>query len=92
MNAVRQRLKSKTYWAAIIGAILSIMDVNGVFVSGFFPAEIRPYLVMIWPVVMITVNTDPTGWVTGSLGDLATDVVAGNTYRHDGTNWVLVVP
>lgn len=42
--------------------------------------------------MMITVNTDPTGWVTGSLGDLATNVVAGNTYRHDGTNWVLVVP
>jgi hypothetical protein len=42
--------------------------------------------------MVITLNTDPTGYVTGALGDIATDVLLGNTYRNDGTNWVLVVP
>jgi hypothetical protein len=40
----------------------------------------------------ISLNTDPTGWVTAGTGDFATDVVAGNVYRYNGTNWVVVVP
>jgi hypothetical protein len=42
--------------------------------------------------MQITINTDPTGWVTGTLGDMATDIVAGNIYRNNGTNWILELP
>ena len=35
-----------------------------------------------------TINTDPTGYVTGASGDFMTNVNGGVLYRHDGTNWV----
>lgn len=56
MNTIIQRLKSKTYWVAIIGAILTIMDTNSQFFGGLIPAPYNQYLVMLWPVVMITLR------------------------------------
>lgn len=56
MNAIIQRLKSKTYWVAIIGAILTVLDTNSQLIASLVPAEYSKYLVMLWPVVMITLR------------------------------------
>lgn len=56
MNFIIQRLKSKTYWVAILGAILTIMDAHSQFFASLIPAEYGKYLVMLWPVVMITLR------------------------------------
>ena len=36
----------------------------------------------------ITTNGAPTGYINGSSGDIAIDVVNGVIYKHDGTSWV----
>lgn len=56
MNAIIQRLKSKTYWVAIIGAILTIMDTNSQLFAGLIPAPYSQYLTMLWPIVMIALR------------------------------------
>jgi hypothetical protein len=53
MNAILQRLKSKTYWAAIIGALLTGVDASSGFFSQYFPLEVRPYIPLFWPVLML---------------------------------------
>lgn len=35
-----------------------------------------------------SITTDPTGYVTGELGDIMTDINTGTLYRFDGANWV----
>ena len=37
LTALAQRLKSKTYWVALIGALLTVAEVNSGFLSGFLP-------------------------------------------------------
>lgn len=56
IDLLKQRLKSKTYWAAVIGALLSILDQQSGLLSQFVPAEYRQYLIMFWPIVMITLR------------------------------------
>jgi uncharacterized membrane protein len=56
MNAIKQRLKSKTYWAAIIGALLVIIEQNSGVFSTFLPYSVRATAVMLWPVLMITLR------------------------------------
>jgi len=56
MNAIVQRLKSKTYWAAIIGALLTILELNSNFLGQFIPPACRAWVVMLWPVLMLTLR------------------------------------
>lgn len=56
MNIIFQRLKSKTYWAAIIGALLTGLDAQSAFFSQYFPLEVRPYIPMFWPVLMLALR------------------------------------
>ena len=56
MNALEQRLKSKTYWTALIGALLTVAEVNSGFLSSFLPAPYRPYVIMLWPVIMLVLR------------------------------------
>jgi hypothetical protein len=56
MDILIQRLKSKTYWAAIIGAVLTVMDAQGGYFSQYFPAWYRPYALMFWPVLMLALR------------------------------------
>jgi len=56
MEVLIQRLKSKTYWAAIIGALLTGLDAQGGFFSGYFPVEFRPYVPMFWPLLMMAMR------------------------------------
>ena len=56
MNAIIQRLKSKTYWVAIIGALLSVIEANSGFFGQYIPLPERTYIVMLWPVLMIALR------------------------------------
>lgn len=56
MNLIKQRLKSKTYWAAMLLALLTILDAQSGFLSGFLPAQYRGYVVMAWPLGMISLR------------------------------------
>jgi uncharacterized membrane protein len=53
MNLLIQRFKSKTYWVALIGALLTVAEVNSGFLSNFLPVFYRPYIIMFWPVIML---------------------------------------
>ena len=53
MNAIVQRLKSKTYWVAIVGALLTAIEANSGFLGQFIPAPYRAYIIMLWPVLML---------------------------------------
>ena len=56
MNAIIVRLKSKTYWTAIIGAVLTVIEANSGMISSLLPAEYAKYAIMLWPVLMITLR------------------------------------
>lgn len=56
MRAIIKRLKSKTYWAAIFGTALVVLEQNSGVVSGYLPAEYRSLAVLVWPVLMIALR------------------------------------
>lgn len=53
MNLFLQRFKSKTYWVAIIGALLTAIEVNSGFLGSFIPMPYRNYVILLWPVLMV---------------------------------------
>lgn len=53
IDKIIKRLKSKTYWAAIAGAALSVIEINSGMISRVLPLEYREWAVMFWPVIMI---------------------------------------
>jgi uncharacterized membrane protein len=53
MNAIIQRLKSKTYWVALVGALLTVIETNSGFIGQLLPAPYNIYIVMLWPVLML---------------------------------------
>lgn len=56
MNTILQRLKSKTYWAAVIAALLTIAEANSGLLSSLLPAGYSHYAVMLWPILMLTLR------------------------------------
>lgn len=56
MNAIIQRLKSKTYWAAILGTVLVVLEQNAGIFSAYLPAHMRQFAVLFWPVAMIALR------------------------------------
>jgi uncharacterized membrane protein len=56
ITAVKQRLKSKTYWVALVGASLTVLEANSGFIGQFMPTEYRAYIVMMWPVLMLVLR------------------------------------
>lgn len=56
MNAILQRLKSKTYWVAIIGATLTVIQSNSTILSGFLPPAIAPAAIFFWPIIMVALR------------------------------------
>lgn len=62
---ILKRLKSKTYWAAIIGALLALVEQSSGAISTLLPVGMRPMAVMLWPILMITLREV----TTGALGD-----------------------
>lgn len=55
-NAIIKRLKSKTYWAAIVGALLMVIEHNSGFFSTFLPDSVRTMAVLMWPVIMVALR------------------------------------
>jgi uncharacterized membrane protein len=53
MNALLQRFKSKTYWVAIVGALLTAIELNSGFLGSFIPMPYRNYVILLWPVLMV---------------------------------------
>jgi uncharacterized membrane protein len=53
MNPILQRFKSKTYWVAILGALLTAVEVNSGFLGSFIPMPYRNYVILLWPVLMV---------------------------------------
>lgn len=56
MNPILQRLKSKTYWVALVGALLTAVELNSNFLGQFIPLPYRNYIIMLWPVLMLTLR------------------------------------
>ena len=61
MDKIIARLRSKTYWAALAMAALSIIEINAQLLTQFIPAEHRAWLLLAWPLVMITLREITTG-------------------------------
>ena len=64
MNLLLQRLKSRTYWIAIIGALLTAIEVNSGFLGSFVPMPYRNYIIMLWPVLMLFLREITTSALT----------------------------
>lgn len=64
MNLLLQRLKSRTYWIAIIGALLTAIEVNSGFLGSFVPMPYRDYIIMLWPVLMLFLREITTSALT----------------------------
>ena len=56
MNAIKMRLKSKTYWAAIVGALLLVIEQNSGVFSHYLPESVRSMAVLMWPVMMVALR------------------------------------
>ena len=56
MNLILQRLKSKTYWVALVGALLTAVELNSNFLGSFIPLPYRNYMILLWPVLMLTLR------------------------------------
>jgi len=64
MNLLLQRFKSKTYWVAVIGALLTAIEVNSGFLGHFVPMPYRDYIIMLWPVLMLFLREITTSALT----------------------------
>lgn len=56
MNSIIKRLKSKTYWAAITGALLVVIEQNSGVFSLYLPESVRSMAVLMWPVLMVALR------------------------------------
>ena len=52
MNAILQRLKSKTFWAVLIGLLLTAVETQSGFFGEMLPQAYRAWIVMFWPALM----------------------------------------
>jgi len=64
MNLLLQRFKSKTYWVAVIGALLTAIEVNSGFLGQFVSMPYRDYIIMLWPVLMLFLREITTSALT----------------------------
>ena len=56
-----ERLKSKTYNAALLGAILTLIDYNTTAFSMLLPAGYRSVALALWPIIMIAMREVTNG-------------------------------
>jgi uncharacterized membrane protein len=52
-DKIRARLKSKTYWLAMVGSVLTVLEVNSGLITQLVGSDMRPYLIAFWPVIML---------------------------------------
>jgi hypothetical protein len=53
LNLLKQRFTSKTYWAGIILALLTVIEVKSGIVAAYLPLEYQPYMLAVWPIAMM---------------------------------------
>jgi hypothetical protein len=53
LTLLKQRLTSKTYWAGIILALLTVVEVKSGIAASYLPPEYQPYLIAVWPIIML---------------------------------------
>ncbi len=56
LDKIKQRLQSKTYLTALALGIVSLLEVNAPFITSFVPEAYRGYLLMVWPLAMLTMR------------------------------------
>ena len=56
LEILAQRLKSKTYWAAILGTLITVVDANLGVVSSMLPGSLAVYTPLLWPMVMVALR------------------------------------
>lgn len=63
MNALKKRLKSKTYRAGLILGTLTIIEAKQGIITELVPVEYRPFLPLVFPLVMFWMRELTTGSV-----------------------------
>lgn len=64
MKHIIKRLKSKTYWAAILGTAVVVLEQNAQFFGQYLPEQFRSMTILMWPVLMVALReltTKPVG-------------------------------
>lgn len=56
MEIILQRLRSKTYWAALILSVLTIVEANAGVVATLVPPTWQPYTPLVFPLVMLAMR------------------------------------
>lgn len=56
MNFIVQRLKSKTYRVGMVGLLITVLEINSGVITGWVPVDYRPWLILIWPMLMFTLR------------------------------------
>lgn len=56
MHKIAQRLRSKTYWAAVVGTLLMVLEQNSGILSAYLGEALRPLAVVFWPVLMVALR------------------------------------
>lgn len=56
MRKIYNRLVSKTYISALLLGLITAVELNTQFLSSLFDEKYRPWLLMIWPVAMMTLR------------------------------------
>lgn len=50
---IAQRLMSKTYLVALAGVLVTTVDANFALTKALLPANLQPYLVLVWLILMV---------------------------------------
>ncbi len=56
LTKIKQRLSSKTYLTALSLGVLSIIELNHQLLTQFIPEGYRGYVIMAWPIAMMTLR------------------------------------
>jgi len=56
LEKIKKRLKSRTYQVAIVGGVLTMIEVNSGLILGWVPVEAQPYVIALWPLAMMSMR------------------------------------
>ena len=56
LDLIKQRLQSKTYIAALVGALITLIEANSGVLSQLVPPEYRAWLMAAWPIGMMALR------------------------------------
>lgn len=56
IELIKQRLKSKTYWAAVAGITLTWVEAQSGLILGWVPPDLKVYAALAFPIAMMTLR------------------------------------